>query len=43
MKAAFLFTAALLATAAAHAADGDPDLGFAFGGIATRAVTAPQY
>lgn len=43
MKAASLFTAALFATAAVHAADGDPDPGFAFGGIATRAVTAPQY
>jgi uncharacterized delta-60 repeat protein len=43
MKAACFLTAALFAAAAVHAADGDPDLGFAFGGIATRAVTTPKY
>lgn len=43
MKSASLLAATLLATASAFAADGDPDTSFAFGSIATRAVTAPQY
>lgn len=43
MKAVSLFATALFATTAAVAADGDPDTGFAFGSIATRSVTAPQY
>lgn len=35
--------AGLLVSAAVFAADGDPDPGFAGGGIATRTVTSPFY
>ncbi|WP_257389306.1 hypothetical protein, partial [Tahibacter caeni] len=43
MRAARLFAAALFAAASVHAADGDPDTGFAGGAVASQSVDAPYY
>jgi len=43
MSLRFFVFSALFASATAFAADGDPDTGFAGGGLATRVVTSPFY